>query len=142
MKRTLKLLQRINANLNTFRLASIIILVVGLIFISSSKEAQAIDSNCSIPNNIECEVSDPDGFTDVRVNVDFGGEIGSIDVVNQESSTCRTKTKVSWDPIVPNFEIFATPCGGGGKLVSKVSDKLVSKQTIQGVQGKKFVKYQ
>lgn len=87
------------------------ILVVALFFLP--KDANALDVECEIPNDIVCEVSDPNGFMTVRVNVDFG-DLGQIDVANHTFSTCRTAATVSWDPIVPNFQIFTTECTGGG----------------------------
>ena len=88
-----------------------------------AKNVSAMEVNCNIPLAITCEISDPSGFMAVRVNVDFG-DLGQIDVVNQSFLTCRTSATVSWDPIVPNFQIFTTSCipvsggitgGGPGK---------------------------
>ncbi|NOY84630.1 MAG: hypothetical protein GXO96_07390 [Nitrospirae bacterium] len=88
-------------------LASLLIALVIL-----PKDVRAMEVECEIPLGITCEVSDPSGFMSVRVNVDFG-DLGQIDVVNLAFPTCRTSATVSWDPIVPNFQIFTTTCTGG-----------------------------
>ena len=86
-------------------------LLFALVFLPN--DANALDVECEIPNGIVCEVSDPNGFMSVRVNVDFG-DLGQIDVVNHAFQTCRTSATVSWDPIVPNFQIFTAKCKSGG----------------------------
>ncbi len=73
-------------------------------------DARALDVQCEVPNHIVCNVSDPDGFMSVRVNVDFGDDLGQIDVVTQTYMTCRTNATVSWDIIQPNFDILTTSC--------------------------------
>ena len=77
------------------------------------KDVNALDVKCEIPNSIICEISDPDGFVSVRVNVDFG-DLGQIDVVNHTFPTCRTSATVSWNPIVPNFQVYTTKCKPSG----------------------------
>jgi len=91
-----------------------VLLFVGLIFTSFFlvKNANALDVNCQIPNAIICEVTDPDGFMAVRVDVDFG-ELGVVAVTNHTFPKCVTSATVSWDPIVPNFQVFTTECSSG-----------------------------
>lgn len=86
-------------------------LLFALIFLPN--DANALDVECEIPNSIVCEVSDPNGFMSVWVNVDFG-DLGQIDVVSHTFPTCRTSATVSWDTIVPNFQIFTAKCKSGG----------------------------
>ncbi|MEE9356657.1 MAG: hypothetical protein V3U75_13790 [Methylococcaceae bacterium] len=83
-----------------------------LAWVSFTQEANALEIECEIPLAIVCEVSDPNGFMSVRVNVDFG-DLGLIDVVSRNFPTCRTSTTVSWDPIVANAQIIASPCPSG-----------------------------
>lgn len=125
-----------------FKPLAVILLAVYVVFALPSDNAQALDFDCEIPNNVVCTVSDPDGFTEVRVNVDFD-ELGSIDVVKQNFPTCQTETTVSWDPIVPNFQILATPCKVGNELTFKSSanpykkaDRVESNQIVQGFEAK------
>ena len=54
----------------------------------------------------------------MRVNVDFG-DLGQIDVVNHTFPTCRTSATVSWNPIVPNFQVYTTKCKSGGDFKFK-----------------------
>ncbi|MEW5251761.1 hypothetical protein [Microbulbifer discodermiae] len=89
-----------------------------LLALSASTLSQFVhaepDIDCTIPLAVVCEVNDTDGFHSVRVNVDFGPKIGTIDVVTQNFTECQYSTTVGWDPIVPNFQIFTTPCEDKG----------------------------
>ena len=125
-----------------FESLTVLLLAICLVFTFFPDSAQALEFDCEIPNSVVCKVSDPDGFTEVRVNVDFD-ELGSIDVAKQNFPTCQTETTVSWDPIVPNFQILATPCKVGNELTFKGSsdtykkaDRVESKQIVQGFEGK------
>jgi hypothetical protein len=115
-----------------------LMLLVGLMLVSAFllKNAHALDVDCQIPNSIVCEVSDPDGFMSVRVNVDFG-DLGMIDVVNHTFPKCVTSATVSWDPIVPNFQVFTTKCQSGlasmelGRQKTRDSAPLVRARSLE-----------
>jgi hypothetical protein len=94
------------------------ILVIGLAAIAAAMsigghKAQAAGATieCTIPLAVECDVYHPDGVANVTVTVDFGPELGLIDVVDEDFN-CQRNVSVSWDPIVPNGDIKVTPCQG------------------------------
>lgn len=72
--------------------------------------------DCTIPNDVECTITDPAGISHVQVTIPTG--FGPVVVVDKTLPTCRTSTTVSWDPIVPGFDIDVTNCEDkpGGKL--------------------------
>ncbi len=109
-KFTLLVLSRCNGRANKTNIFCSILLAAAIPF---SHNTHALDVECSIPNHVVCQVSDPKGFMSVTVNVDFGN-LGTIDIASYTFPNCRTETTVSWDSIVPNFEITTTPCKGGG----------------------------
>lgn len=94
------------------------------------KDANALDVECETLNDIVCEVSDPNGFMSVRVNVEVG-DLGQIDIVNHTFPTCRTSATVSWDPIVPNFQIFTTKCKSGEDLKLRDSAPVVHARNFE-----------
>ena len=93
------------------------VLVVWLMLAALPNEAFAVSYSCDIPLSVVCQVSDPKGFIAVQVTLDTG--LGQVTVVDQTFPTCRTSATVSWDPIVPNFDISATPCDGGKLKLSE-----------------------
>jgi hypothetical protein len=62
---------------------------------------------------VVCEISHPNGIAHVTVTVDFGGDIGEVDVVD-EAFNCEKTVSVGWDPIVPNATFSVEPCKGFG----------------------------
>lgn len=88
--------------------------LVGGMFGSQAHDAGAAGTSidCSIPLNIVCTVSNPAGIKSVKVNVDFGGEIGTIAVVNKTYPNCPKTVDVHWDPIVPNYAFAVETCDG------------------------------
>ncbi|GAB1258685.1 hypothetical protein [Aurantivibrio plasticivorans] len=106
----------LNKFIHRFSFFSAIFVFLGTFFGSHTAIA-APQIQCSIPLAVECDVFDSDGFSAVTVAVDFGGEIGVINVVSQSFQNCRNNTVISWDPIVPNYQIITTPCTSGiGKI--------------------------
>ena len=94
------------------------ILVIGLAALAAAMsigggKAQAAGAtiDCSIPLAVECDIYHPDGVANVTVTVDFGPELGLIDVVDKDFN-CQRNVSVSWDPIVANADIKVTPCAG------------------------------
>lgn len=64
--------------------------------------------DCEIVGAISCEVSDPDGIA--RILVRMNTALGPVNVVEESYSACPQAVQVSWDPIVPNYEIVVEPC--------------------------------
>lgn len=91
---------------------SMLLVSLLIAFAFYTQDVQALEVECEIPLSVVCEVSDPKGFMSVRVNVDFG-DLGEIDVATYTFPVCRTNATVSWDQIVPNFQIFTTGCESG-----------------------------
>ena len=97
--------------------ALVLLIALMSIFLLIPKASQAFEVTYDIPNHIIYEITDPNGFMSVQVNVDFG-DLGNIDVVSHTFPKCTTTATVSWDIIVPNFQIFVSPCDSGfGSLV-------------------------
>ncbi len=91
---------------------SLIILVATWLMSFSVNSLAETQVNCTIPNGIDCEVSNSAGFQQVVVKMNTG--LGVIDVVDISYPQCVQTATVSWDPIVPNFEIYVTPCDTKG----------------------------
>jgi hypothetical protein len=87
----------------------------------SKAEAAGATISCSVPLDVVCDVTHPDGIANVTVLVDFG-DLGVVDVVNKDYPTCPKDVTVSWDPIVPNATIVVTPCEGFGLLAGGHGD--------------------
>jgi hypothetical protein len=102
-----------------FRFTGILVLALAALAAAFStggaKQAEAAGEtiDCEIPLAVVCEISHPNGIARVTVTVDFGPEIGKIDVVD-EVFRCEKTVTVSWDPIVPNAEFNVVPCKGFG----------------------------
>lgn len=102
-------------HMNGSRWLGILLTAVLLLVLLFSAQALLADSNdtdinCTIPLNVVCDISDPDGISRVRVRLDTA--LGEIDVVD-ENYSCDTDVTVSWDPIVPGAEFIVDECGGG-----------------------------
>ena len=69
--------------------------------------AKAVTIDCEVPLNVQCTVSDPRGIERVIVRIPTAQGPGNI---VDETFDCQAEVTVSWDPIVPNSEITATPC--------------------------------
>jgi V8-like Glu-specific endopeptidase len=69
--------------------------------------------DCSVPLNVVCDVTDPDGIQ--RVQVELQTAQGAVFAVD-ETFDCQTSVQVSWDPIVPNAEFTVEQCAGLGGI--------------------------
>jgi hypothetical protein len=94
-------------------------LVVGAALIGGMLGGRATDAGaagsnitCAIPNNVVCTVSNPLGIKSVKVNVNFGGGIGNVAVVDETYVSCPKSVNVHWDPIVPNYAFTVEACSG------------------------------
>jgi V8-like Glu-specific endopeptidase len=62
---------------------------------------------CTIPDNVECTIQDPDGIQQVQVELQTAaGAVLAVD----ETFACQTEVAVSWEPIVPNAEFSIQSC--------------------------------
>ena len=68
--------------------------------------------SCAIPANVVCTVSNPAGIKSVRVDVNFGGDFGTLPVVNNTYPACPKSVQVAWDAIVPNYHFTVEACSG------------------------------
>lgn len=101
--------------LSTRKLAVLpLLLLAAGAFVKPAAAAPTID--CQIPLDVVCTVSDPAGISRVKVTIPTG--FGPVVVVDKTLPVCRSSTTVSWDPIVPGFDIDVTNCEDkpGGKL--------------------------
>jgi hypothetical protein len=57
-------------------------------------------------------VSNSAGIKSVKVNVNFGGGIGNVAVVDKAYPSCPKSVQVSWDPVVPNYAFQVEACSG------------------------------
>ena len=98
----------------TYRFAGLLILalaalVAALGIATRPADAAGTTIECTIPNHIECVVSNPDGIAHVTVTMMTG--LGPVAVVDK-SYNCQTSVMVSWDPIVPNAYFDVETCDG------------------------------
>ena len=98
----------------TYRITGLVILLLATIvsalaFTSRPAGAVGTEIECTIPNHIECVVSNPDGIAQVKVTMMTG--FGPVEVVNK-TYNCLTEVTVSWDPIVPNAYFDVETCDG------------------------------
>jgi hypothetical protein len=110
--------------------------MAGSMFAGSATGAGASGAyiTCEVPQNIVCSVASATGIKRVIVTVDFGGNIGDVNVVDQSYPSCPNGVNVGWDPIVPNYRFTVETCDGlkllqggapsvhGGRVTGIVAD--------------------
>ncbi|GAB4526280.1 MAG: hypothetical protein Tsb0020_44120 [Haliangiales bacterium] len=85
------------------------LIALPLVGVDISTADAAVDIDCSVPLNVECTVTEPQGIQSITVQLQTG--FGPVNVV-EETYNCVTSATVSWDPIVPGGDIMVTTCGG------------------------------
>lgn len=86
---------------------SIVLVAAGLMSLIAAPAIAEPTIDCTIPLQVVCDVQDPQGIARITVTVPTG--MGPVDVVDQQF-TCVSNATVSWDPIVPGYEIFVDTC--------------------------------
>ncbi len=113
------------------------LILTALGFLVPALTAQAVTTACQVPNNVRCEISDPDGIQ--RVIVRSETPFGTVDVVNQEFE-CESPVSIAYDSAVSNVDLIVTTCGdlpilpglpGEGGIFNLTSNGTVERRTVK-----------
>ncbi|MEJ2210313.1 MAG: trypsin-like serine protease [Anaerolineae bacterium] len=97
-------------------LALCLVLAAGMIFVVGTAVAAPDNTSidCTVPNDVVCDVADPDGVQPVQVTIQTAqGPVIAVD----ETYACQAEVTVSWDPIVPNAQFSVQDCTDPGPIV-------------------------
>jgi V8-like Glu-specific endopeptidase len=97
-------------------LALCFVMLAGMMFLVETAVAGPDDTtiDCTVPNDVSCDVADPDGVQHVQVTLQTAqGPLTAVD----ETFSCQPEVTVSWDPIVPNAEFLVEECSSPDPVV-------------------------